>query len=110
LKTPAVLLHLGATPGRNEESPIVSAIQASAPPAVLRVLLDHGADPDQRRSDGTPVLAPAAWHGDHTAVDLLVQSGADINAIDARGRTALMYAVERNEQTVAGVLRSLSAA
>jgi ankyrin repeat protein len=60
LKTPAVLLHLGATPGRNEESPIVSAIQASAPPAVLRVLLDHGADPGQRRSDGTPVLASAA--------------------------------------------------
>lgn len=40
----------------------------------------------------------------YAAVDLLVQSGADINAIDARGRTALMYAVERNERTVAGVL------
>jgi hypothetical protein len=103
-KTLAVLLHLGASPGRNEEPPIVSAIEASAPPAVLRVLLDHGADPDQRRSDGTPVLVLAARHGDHAAVDLLVQSSADINAVDARGRTALMYAVERNERTVAGVL------
>lgn len=104
LQTLAVLLRLGASPGRNEESPIVSAVQASAPPAVLRVLLDHGADPDQRRSDGTPVLVLAARRGDHAAVDLLVQTGADVNAIDARGRTALMYAVERNERMVAGVL------
>jgi ankyrin repeat protein len=104
LNTLAVLLRLGATPGPNEEPPIVSALQASAPPAVLRVLLDHGADPDQRRSDGTPALVLAARNGDHAAVDLLVQSGADINAIDARGRTAVMYAVERNERRVAGVL------
>jgi ankyrin repeat protein len=104
LETLAVLLRLGATPGGNEDLPIIAAIQASAPPAVLRVLLDHGANPDQRRSDGTPILVLAARHGDHAAVDLLVQAGADVNATDARGRTALMYAVERNKRTVAGVL------
>ena len=104
LDTLDVLLLLGATPGPDEDPPIVAAVRASAPPAVFRVLLARGADPDQRRADGMPALVLAARLGDHAAVDLLVQAGADVDAIDPRGRTALMYAVERNHRAVAAVL------
>lgn len=104
LETLEALLLLGATHGPDEDPPIVTAVQRPAAPALLRVLLDHGAGPDECRSDGTPALVLAARRGDHAAVDLLVRSGAVVDATDARGRTALMYAVERNRRAVAGVL------
>ena len=104
LETLRLLLRLGASPVRGEEAPIIGAVMARAAPAVLRILLEHGADPNQQRSDGTPVLVLAARRGDHAAVDVLLQAGADIDAGDALGRTALMHAVERDERAVVAVL------
>ncbi|GAA3212698.1 ankyrin repeat domain-containing protein [Dactylosporangium siamense] len=104
LDTLDVLLELGANTGPREDPPVVAAVRASAPPAVLRILFDRGADPDQRRADGTPALVLAARLGDHAAVDLLVRAGADVDATDPRGRSALMHAVERNHRAAAAVL------
>jgi len=100
-----LLLRQGAGPAPDEEAPIVTAVMRRAAPAVLQVLLDHGAQPDQQRSDATPVLVLAARRGDHAAADVLLQAGADVNATDARGRTALMHAVERDERATVAVLR-----
>lgn len=105
LETLRLLLRVGASPAPGEEAPIIAAVMRTAAPAVLRVLLAHGADPNQHRSDGTPVLVLAARRGDHAAADVLVQAGADIDAGDALGRTALMHAIERDERAVVRVLR-----
>ncbi|WP_234591237.1 ankyrin repeat domain-containing protein [Micromonospora sp. MH99] len=98
------LLELGtdATPG--EETPIVQAVLGPVAPATIRMLLSYGADPNSRRSDGTPVLILAARRGDHAAVDVLLTAGADPNAVDNHGHTALMHAIERNERAVSCAL------
>jgi hypothetical protein len=99
-----LLLQQGLSVAPAEEAPIVLAVMRRAAPAVLRLLLDRGAEPDQQRSDGTPVLVLAARRGDHAAVDLLLQAGADVDAVDSQGRSALMHAVERDERVVVAVL------
>jgi ankyrin repeat protein len=104
LQTLRLLLRLGAGPAPGEQAPLIRAVQERAAPAVLRILLEHGADPNQHRGDATPALVLAARRGDHAAVDVLLAAGADINAADARGRTALMHAIERDERTVVAVL------
>ncbi|GGM78451.1 hypothetical protein GCM10007977_094980 [Dactylosporangium sucinum] len=104
VETLRVLLDAGAVPGPTDEAPLITAVMRPVAPAVLRLLLDHGADPNQRRSDATPAIVVAARRGDHAAVDVLLQAGADVDARDGQGRTALMHAVERNEQQVAAAL------
>ncbi|MBE1490021.1 ankyrin repeat domain-containing protein [Plantactinospora soyae] len=110
LQTLRLLLAAGATPGTTEEAPLISAIRRSASPVVLRILLEHGAPVDQRRSDDTPAVVLATRRGDHAAVDVLLQAGADPDARDPRGRTALMHAVERDERRVVAALLLAGAA
>jgi ankyrin repeat protein len=98
-----VLAH-GARPRHGSSASLVDAVALRMAPAVLRILVEAGDDPNQRRGDGTPVLVLAARRGDSAAVDLLLQAGADVDAVDAKGRTALMHAVERDEQDVVSVL------
>jgi ankyrin repeat protein len=105
LETLRILLRLGATPLPDEEAPIVRAVTRRAAPAVLRLQLDHGAEPNQQRSDATPIIILAARRGDHAALDVLLQAGADVNATDTTGRTALMHAIERDERAAVAVLR-----
>ncbi|WP_067501708.1 ankyrin repeat domain-containing protein [Actinoplanes sp. TFC3] len=109
LATLRALLQAGATPHRGEEAPLISAIMAPVAPAVLRLLLDSGADAGQRRSDGTPAIVVAARRGDHAAVDVLLRGGAEVDAADRLGRTALMHAVERNERPVLATLLTAGA-
>lgn len=88
------LLRFGAKV-RDPASPaIVRAVATGAPTGVLRILLRHGASPDQTRLDGVPLLVLATRRRDAAAVDLLLNAGADPNAVDGQRRTALMHAAE----------------
>jgi ankyrin repeat protein len=102
--TIATLLDRGAKRSAREEPLIVDAVEHRAAPSILRLLLDRGEDPNQRRTDGTPVLVIAARRSSPAAADILIQRGADVDATDARGRTALMRAVERGRNDVVNVL------
>ena len=56
----------------------------------------HGASPDSRELDGRrrPVLTIAAGLRDLTIARELLQAGADVNAVDEEGTTALHKAIQ----------------
>ena len=64
--------------------------------ACFRILLRHGASPDSRELDGRrrPVLTIAAGLRDLTIARELLQAGADVNAVDEEGTTALHKAIQ----------------
>lgn len=90
-----VLLEAGAATGPSEEAPLIKAVMRSVAPAVLRLLLAHGADADQRRSDDTPVIVVAARRGELRRGGRAPAGGcrherprrAGADGVDARGRT-----------------------
>ena len=59
-------------------------------PAYLRILLDHGGDPDTRNANDEALLFHAYIHGNQWRnVQLLVERGADVNADIFAGSTIL---------------------
>jgi len=71
----------------------------------VRLLLDHGADPNLRAGDlSTPLLA-AVTHASLDAAELLIEHGADVNLGDSMNTTPLMAAAE--VQDPAGFIKLL---
>src|ERR1039458_7859540 len=85
------------------------AFEGATPP--IRILLDHGANPNVKSDRGfTPLMmAAAADMPDLELVRLLVQKGADVNARDLKGRTVLDWALTQGETEVSKFLRSAGA-
>jgi hypothetical protein len=54
----------------------------------IRLLVAHGTDVDDPSSGGTPFLGAIEWSR-FEAAQLLLELGADVNAADRKGRTAL---------------------
>ena len=75
--------------------------------AMVRVLLEAGADVGARGLMGTPVIRQASRPG---VARLLIAAGADIHARDAGGKTAMHEAAKRNRIGVLRVLHQAGAA
>lgn len=77
------LLELGADPTPEEHAgfpPLIAALTRPLRtdwPEVVRVLLDHGADPDQRGLNDYTALHVAVEEGNREAVKILLAAGAD---------------------------------
>jgi ankyrin repeat protein len=98
---------------RTEEPHLVQELVAQGGPLIaefsgngntdgVRQLLDLGVDVNARHAEGdgyfgvaksSTALHSAAWRARHATVRLLIERGAQVDAKDANGRTALMLAV-----------------
>jgi cytohesin len=82
-------------------------------PKTVALLLKKGADvnarntmPDPKRCGFTPLIMNASQTDDCAEVtEILLAAGADINATDAQGKTALAHALERDLERIPEVLR-----
>lgn len=66
--------------------------------AKAAALLKGGADCNERNEEGATALMLAAGIGNHDMVEMLLKAGAEVDACDARGWTALMKALFNYEQ------------
>lgn len=73
----------------NGETPLTLAIRFNQP-AIVQLLLDAGA-----KNSGLPLFPAAAERSDTFLLDSLLKAGADINALDRFGNTALHVAADK---------------
>ena len=96
-----MLLARGADPKASDETGKSAMVYAAARgfDDIVKRLIDSGVDPRARYGNDLTALMWAAGHEDGVGaaavarvIDLLLAHGAEINAADNRGRTALMIA------------------
>jgi hypothetical protein len=76
---------------------------------VVRVLLEHGADPSIRNEFDEPVLVTASMEGHLAVVRQLVEHGADIGQTDFDGHTAIQIAEFYGHMDICDYLREQEA-
>lgn len=74
--------------------------------AMVRLLLDHGANPNARQDRGFMALQTAALHGDIEMAAMLLEHGADPRAASDDGKTAEDMANEKGQTKFVEWLRS----
>lgn len=73
---------------------------------VIRILLLRGADPNVQNSQGdTPLICATKYAGGKAAtVKLLMEAGTDLTIQDNKGKTALDYANDKQQQEAIALL------
>ena len=72
--------------------------------AVVRLLLEKGAELDSKDESGQTPLSWAAGSGHEAVVRLLLEKGAELDSKDASGRTPLSYAAWSGHEAVVRLL------
>jgi len=74
--------------------------------STVRQLIEAGADVNIRESDGTTPLIRAAAGTNSLLIEILLEAGADIHAVDVGEKSAIDYATRRDREEIVGILLS----
>jgi ankyrin repeat protein len=72
--------------------------------ALVKLLLENGADVDSKDSSGRTPLLWAIENGHKAVVELLLEKGANVDSKDSGGRTPLLWAAENGDKAVVELL------
>jgi len=100
-----IILEAADVPDEVKNATFWTAVNSSHH-EVIRLLLDHGVDPNMRGEHGrTPLIQVFAYFSDYQkseehieTAEILLNAGADINAVDAEGKSVVEYATRLGKQ------------
>lgn len=92
------------TKNSNGQTAMVFYCMSKNSDKVIKLLLDNGANPNEKSKTGTPVLSLAIKFGNIDTVNELLNYSPNVNAADKYGIIPLMYAVKLNLYDVANKL------
>jgi ankyrin repeat protein len=100
--TAAVLIAIGLAPLAAAAGPDLRLVTAAKrnDPVLVRSLLNHGVDVNQRHPDGSTALLWATYHNDAELVTMLMAAGADANAANEYAETPLSLAAQNGNPTI----------
>jgi len=88
-------LHLQTTDGN---TPLLSACVGSTQHEMIKLLIEHGADPLQINNKKHTALMRVAQYGDTASARLLLSKGININAQSSDKITALFFAIKSSNK------------
>eukprot|EP00300_Choanocystis_sp_HF-7_P034257 c46895_g1_i1.p1 GENE.c46895_g1_i1~~c46895_g1_i1.p1 ORF type:complete len:214 (+),score=60.18 c46895_g1_i1:36-644(+) len=100
--------HIVQSKDENGRNPL-HFVSRTGDAETVKVLLQHGADPNAQDDNGWTALHSASRRGHSGVAELLLASGALCNLTDESGWTALMVAVNNNATEVVKVLLNAGA-
>jgi len=108
-ETAEFLIKQGANPNAKNDDGI-TPLHLGAYPEMVQLLFRLGADLNVRSNDGsTPLIIQAAEAEGYDVMEALLELGADVNAKDLKGRSALDFARRWDEEDKVELLKEYGA-